>query len=68
MQRGIAVLTRSKHDHEIEDSFKADSLELDEDDMNTINGITIRKRFLKAKWFTLSGLSVEETWDHELLG
>jgi len=68
MKRGLAVLTRSDHEHEIQNSFGAMELELDAEDMEQIKGIKARCRYLKAKWYCLGGLSLDEVWDNEVLG
>ena len=68
MNRNISVLTRSIHENEIQDSFNALTLELDETDVEEINAITARCRYLKAKWYCLDGQTIDQVWDNELLG
>lgn len=68
MQRDVSVLTRSVHEREIQDSFNAMELELDSEDIEQINGIKARCRYLKAKWYCLDGQSLDQVWDDEVLG
>ena len=68
MNRGIATLTRSVHEKEIRDSFNALTLELDATDVEEINAISARCRYLKAKWWCLDGQTLDQVWDNEILG
>lgn len=67
MQRGTAVLTRSVHEHQIIDSYKSVKVTLDETDMEEINGLKTRCRYLRHGWQAI-GKSIDDVWDGELLG
>ena len=68
MQRGTIVLTRSNQEHEMQDSLNSTKLTLDQEDMDKINAIETRCRYVRSIWMGRQGQSLEEIWDGELYG
>jgi len=68
MKRGIPVIPKSVTPSRIDENLKSCNVQLDDEDMAKINGISTRARYLGHQWSIPPGVDIEVFWDGEYLG
>lgn len=63
MKRGVVVIPKSVNEVHIRENIRALNIELDDDDMDKINEISINKRFLSADVFKIGAYENDEIFD-----
>ncbi|XP_047141833.1 aldo-keto reductase family 1 member B1 isoform X1 [Hydra vulgaris] len=64
---GFGVIPKSVREERIKENLDTLKVNLSPEDLQEINGITIRHRYLDQNWALTPGQKVEELWDGEML-